>query len=145
MEKQLIYSLEDFDKYMSSKHEKIRRAAIAAAIKIRDNARDSLVRDSTTKYKHHTGDMRNLVQGIQIGKEKNGKIKIHAYGTNRVYDSYKTRFFVGGTVYREQTKKNGKPLAKPYTKGRIKELNTLEKEVQKSGNILNQYVNNAIK
>ena len=54
-----------------------------------------------------------------IGRDQGGSIKIHAMGNKEDYDSYKTRFFIGGTRYRRQTKRKGKPI-KPFTKGFIK-------------------------
>lgn len=141
----LIYSLEEFDKYTDNQTQRIRRAAVAAAFKMRDNVRERLVVDSKTVYKYHTGDMRNQIHAIQIGKEVNGTIKIHALGTKRVYDSYKGRFFVGGTILREDKKVKGKPLAKPRPKGYIKPLNLLDKELPRTEQILKRYINNVIK
>ena len=57
--------------------------------------------------------------------------------------SYKTRFFIGGTKYRRQEKRVGKPI-KPFTKGYIKPTDTLVKVVADSDNILTNYIRKAI-
>lgn len=58
-------------------------------------------------------------------------------------DSYKTRFFVGGTKYRRQEKRLGKAI-KPFTKGYIKPTDSLVKVVKESNPILNNFIRKAI-
>lgn len=138
----LIYDSGDLTHYSDEILQRIDRAIVAAAFRIRDNMRQAFI-SSSSLYKYNTPDYKNLAEGIQIGKISDSKIKIHALGTRDYYDSYKTRFFVGGTIPRTQTKRNGKSI-KPYTKGYIKENNAIEKGMTNAESTLNQYIKNVI-
>ena len=142
MEK-LIHNIEELDTITRDTKQKINKAVVAAAIKIRDMIRASFVNDAQSLYKHHKGNIAHLTSGIMIGKDQGGSIKIHAMGNKTDYGSYKTRFFVGGTRYRKQTKMKGKAI-KPYTKGYIKPTDSLVKVVQQSNPILINYIRKAI-
>lgn len=139
----LIYNTEELESITQETKERINKAIVAAAIRIRDDIRKSFLTDSKSLYKHHIGDISHLISGIMIGKDKGGSIKIHALGNKNDGDSYKTRFFVGGTKYRRQTKKTGQSI-KPFTKGYIKATDSLNKVVDNSEHILNNFVKKAI-
>ena len=64
-------------------------------------------------------------------------------GNKEDTSSYKTRFFIGGTRYRRQTKRNGKPI-KPFTKGFIRATDSLVKVVDSSESILINYIKRAM-
>ena len=142
MEK-LIYNTEDLATYSKETKERINRAVVASAIRIRDSVRTSFISDAKSLYKHHRGNIAHLTSGIMLGKDQGGTIKIHALGNKSDSDSYKTRFFIGGTRYRKQERRLGKPI-KPFTKGYIKPTDTLIKVVEKSDNILTNYIKKAI-
>ena len=142
MEK-LIHNIEELDSLSKETKQRINKAVVAAAIRIRDIIRVSFVNDAKSLYKHHTGNLAHLTSGIMIGKDQDGSIKIHAMGNKSDYDSYKTRFFVGGTRYRKQTKMKGKAI-KPFTKGYIKPTDSLVKVVQQSNPILINFIRKAI-
>ena len=57
--------------------------------------------------------------------------------------SFKTRFFIGGTRYRKQERRLGKPI-KPYSKGYIKATDSLVEVVSASNPILTNYIKHAI-
>ena len=139
----LIYDTDEFTNISNGMLQKVNKAVVAAAIKIRDDIRQTFVSDAKALYKHHTGEIAHLTSGIMIGKDNGGSIKIHALGCNEYYDSYKTRFFIGGTRYRTQKKVNGKPI-KPFTKGYITATDTLNRVVNNSGAILSNYINRAL-
>ncbi len=142
MEK-LIHNIEEFDTLTRETKERINKAVVASAIRIRDIIRATFVNDAGSLYKHHTGNIAHLTSGIMIGKDQGGSIKIHAMGNKSDGDSYKTRFFVGGTRYRKQTKMKGKAI-KPFTKGYIKPTDSLVKVVQQSNPILINFIRKAI-
>lgn len=138
----LIYDSSDLTHYSDEILARIDRAIVAAAFRIRDDMRQAFI-SSSSLYKYNTSDYKNLAEGIQIGKISNSKIKIHALGTRDYYDSYKTRFFVGETIPRTQTKRNGKSI-KPYTKGYIKANNAIDNGMTNAEYTLNQYIKNVI-
>ena len=142
MEK-LIYNTEDLATYSKETKERINRAVVASAIRIRDSVRTSFISDAKSLYKHHRGNIAHLTSGIMIGKDQGGTIKIHALGNKSDSDSYKTRFFIGGTRYRKQERRLGKPI-KPFTKGYIKPTDSLVEVVSASNPILTNYIKKAI-
>lgn len=139
----LIYDTEDLSNASADILKRVDRAVVAAAFKIRDNARSQFKSDANSTYKSHTGDINKFANGIMVGKNNHGSIKIHAMGSRDFYDSYKTRFFVGGTIYRTQTKRNGKNI-KPYTKGYIKSLDTIDKVIGSSQSVLDSYIQHVL-
>ena len=139
----LIYDTADFNNISNETVQKVNRAVVAAAIKIRDEVRETFVSDAQSLYRHHTGNIANLTTGIMIGKDQGGSIKIHALGSREDYESYKTRFFIGGTKYRTQEKVNGVPI-RPFTKGYISPTDTLNRVVNGSGTILSNYINRVL-
>lgn len=142
MEK-LIHNVEEMADYCKDTKERINKAVVASAFQIRDNIRRTFVSDAKSLYKHHKGNIARLTSGIMIGKDQGGSIKVHAMGIRSDTESYKTRFFIGGTKYRRQEKRLGKPI-KPFTKGYIKATNTLVDVVSNSNTILTNYIKKAI-
>lgn len=136
------YSGKDLTTLADEMLEGVDRAVMAAAIHVRDNMKQSFLSGSTL-YKHGTSKYRNLVDGIRVGKLHDGKVRIHALGGRDNYDTYKTRFFVGGTIPRTQTKQNGKNI-KPYTKGYIKANSAIDLGFSGAENILTTFINNVI-
>ena len=143
MGKRIIYDERDLDNIGAELIEGVNRAVVAAAFKIRDDARKHYRADAT-RYKYHTEKSNALAEGIMVGKLRGGTIKIHALGAKSDYHTYKTRFFVGGTKYRVQKKYNGKNI-KPYTKGFISELSSLDKSIASGESTLKEFINNALK
>lgn len=139
----LIYDTADLTNISNQILQKVNRAVVAAAIKVRDDVRQTFVSDAQALYRHHTGDIAHLTTGIMIGKDNGGSIKIHALGSREIYDSYKTRFFIGGTKYRTQEKVNGRNI-RPFTKGYIAPTDTLGRVVNNSGATLSNYINRAL-
>lgn len=90
----LIYDTADFNGINAQTIQKVNRAVVAAAIKIRDDVRQTFVSDAQSLYRHHTGNIENLTTGIMIGKDRGGSIKIHAMGSREDYESFKTRFLL---------------------------------------------------
>ena len=68
MEK-LIYNTEDLATYSKETKERINRAVVASAIRIRDSVRTSFISDAKSLYKHHRGNIAHLTSGIMIGKD----------------------------------------------------------------------------
>lgn len=141
----VIYDTSEMKNFYPELKKKVDRAVVAAAVQIRDRARTLFV-NSQSLYKYRTKNYKKLKEGLMIGKfnPKNSSIKIHALGTNTVENSYKTRFFVGGTVYRKQKKKAGKPI-KPYSKGFIKPNKAIDDSMQHAENYLGRFIKNALK
>lgn len=139
---QKIYDSEDLTKYADKILEKVDKAVLASAYAIRDAARSSFS-SSTSLYKYHSGNLTKLSEGIMVGKLTNSKVKIHSLGSRDFYDSYKTRFYVGGTIPRTQTKRNGKSI-KPYTKGYIRANNAIDIGLTSAGSTLNEYIQNVL-
>lgn len=139
----LIYDTTDLTNASNEILDSIDKALMAAAFTIRDNARSIFKSDAATTYKSHTGNINKLSTGIMVGKNNHGSVKIHAFGSKDDYDSYKTRFFVGGTINRTQTKRHGKNI-KPYTKGYIKAIDTIEKTISNSQPILDTYIQHVL-
>lgn len=68
MEK-LINSIEDLETISKETKERINRAVVASAIRIRDAIRTTLVSDANSLYKYHNGNFAHLTSGIMIGKD----------------------------------------------------------------------------
>lgn len=68
MEK-LIYDTEELDTISNETKERINKAVVAAAIKIRDNIRQTFINDAKSLYKQHRGNIAHLTSGIMIGKD----------------------------------------------------------------------------
>lgn len=141
-ETRLIYSIEDLDKASDEMLRAIDKAVLATAFKLRDDMRSEFTK-SRSQYKYGTSRYDDLAQGIMIGKLQDCHVKIHALGDKNLYDTYKTRFFVGGTIFRKQTKRNSQSI-KPYSKGRIKENDAVQKGMQSAESTLSQYIRHAI-
>lgn len=138
----IIFDEKDLSTYSADMIKNIDRAVLAAAYRLRDNMRQAFVNGSSL-YKYGTPKYKELAKGIEVGKIRDSKVKVHAMGTRAYYDSYKTRFFVGGTVPRTQIKQGGKRI-KPYTKGYIKENDAIEKGLSGGEQLLNTFINNVI-
>lgn len=123
--------------------ENIDRALLAAAFKVRDDARREFIA-SKPQYKYATSDYDKLANGIMIGRLKNSEVKVHALGNNSDQTLWKTRFFVGSTIYRTQNKRRGESLNKPYTKGFIKGNDAIDKAVSQNETTLDIYIHNVL-
>lgn len=121
-------TLEGFDEGAQQITGAVRSGLLQTAIEIRDKAK-SIYKSSGSNLKYGTSNYNNLARGIMLGRfDEQGyiyQIKVHAMGNKNDYDTYKTRFFVGGTVLRVQTKRLGKPI-KPYSKGELKPNNAID-------------------
>lgn len=137
----VIYDSRDLEVASESIKKGIDQAVLATAFKVRDDARAEFL-SSGSLYKKSVGhDYNSLADGIMVGKLNNSTVKVHALGSKEKYNSYKTRFFVGGTTYRTQTaKKSGKP----YTKGFIQSNDALDKSVGNNSTTLTNYINNVL-
>lgn len=141
----VIHDTSGLDGFYPELKKGVDRAVVAAAFNVRDRAR-SMFRGSGSLYKHKTSAYKDLDQGIQVGKfnPTSESIEVHALGTKRIKDTYKTRFFVGGTVYRKQTKVAGKKV-KPYSKGYIKANDVITNVTTQAQSVLKTFIENAIK
>lgn len=142
MGKRLIFSERDLTEASQDILKSIDKAVLAAAFNIRDNMRNSFL-SSFTKYKYGTSEYNSLAEGIMVGKLKDSKVKVHALGSKSKYNTYKTRFFVGGTLYRTQKQVNDKNI-KPYSKGFIKSNDAVKQGLNGADQTLNKYIKNAI-
>lgn len=135
-----IYDIRDLTTASEEILKGIDKAVLATAFKVRDDARASF-KGSSNLYKHsasHSYD--KLAEGIMVGKLRGGQVKVHAMGSKENYNSYKTRFFVGGTTYRQSTSKNGVA----FTKGFIQPNNAIENGVNMNQSTLSNYINNVL-
>ena len=133
-----IYTTEQFEKATLEQLNKIDKALVAAAYKIKENAQNLFV--NNTKYTY----LDRIRDGIMLGRLQNSQIKLHAFGYNDPEKhTYKARFFVGGTQVRVNKKPIGKHK-KPLTKGRIEPLDTIDKATQNGGTILDNYIKRAL-
>lgn len=138
----LIFDERDLTKASAEMLKGVDKAVVAAAFAIRDKMRNQFI-NGASKYKYGTAEYNKLAQGIMVGKLRNSHIKVHALGSKENYNTYKTRFFVGGTQFREQNARLGKSI-KPYSKGFIKANDAVEKGLNNSQSILNNYIKNVI-
>lgn len=130
----LIFDTRDLENASNEILEKVDKALLAAAFKIRDEMRDEF-KKSQSNYKYSTSEYKKMASGIMVGKLNNSQVKIHALG-NRVNDgTWKARFFVGGTTYRKTNKGN---------KGYIKSNDAVDKGLNNAENILNSYIRNTL-
>lgn len=130
----LIFDTRDLENYSDEMVSKIDRAVVAAAFKIRDEIREEF-KKSASQYPNHTEKYNDLAEGIMVGKLKNSQIKVHAMGSNEKPDTFKTRFFVGGTVYRKTNKGN---------KGFIKSNASVDNGLRNAEEILNTFIKNTL-
>lgn len=121
-------TIEGFDENAEQITGAVRSGLLQTAIEVRDKAQ-SIYKSAGSGLKYGTSNYANLARGIMLGKfTEQGyiyQVKVHAMGNKSDYDTYKTRFFVGGTVLRVQTKRLGKPI-KPYSKGELKSNNAID-------------------
>lgn len=130
----LIFDTRDLETLSEEMIEKIDRAVVAAAFKIRNEIREEF-KKSANLYTNHTSKYDELSEGIMVGKLKNSQIKVHAMGSNEKPDTFKTRFFVGGTTYRKNSKGN---------KGFIKSNTAVDKGLSNAESILNSFIKNTL-
>lgn len=130
----LIFDTRDLGELSDEMLNGIDRAVVAAAFKIRDEMRNEFKKGSSM-YKYGTQDYANLASGIMVGKLKNSTIKVHSLGSSDNYNSYKTRFFVGGTTYRKNQRGN---------KGYIKSNDAVDKGLRNAEDILNNFIKNVL-
>lgn len=131
----LIFDTRDLETASQEILEKVDKAVLAAAFKIRDDMRDEF-KKSQTNYKYSTSDYQKMSQGIMVGKLNNSQVKIHALGNRYDDGTWKARFFVGGTTYRKNNRGN---------KGYIKSNEAVDKGLSNAENILNSFIKNTIK
>lgn len=141
MARKAIWDTRDLTQLTQHQLQMVDKAVCATAFRLRDDARSKF---KSSLYKYKTSKYDALAEGIMVGRLRNSQIKVHALGTISNYHSYKTRFFVGGTRYRTQTKKQGQPLSKPYTKGYISGNDALDKAASSMNGVLDKYVSNAL-
>lgn len=134
MGKRIVYNTRDLENASQEVLRGVSRALLAAAFKIRDDMREEF-KKSQGEYKYGTEKYYNLAEGIMVGKLDNGQVKIHALGHNENDGTWKARFFVGGTTYRENNRGN---------KGYIKANSAIDKGMDNAQKILNNYINNVI-
>lgn len=121
---------------------KIDKAILATAFKVRDDARKQFLAYKG-QYKYATTNYNKLAEGIMIGKLDNSSVKVHAFGDNKDPNLWKARFFVGSTVYRTQTKHQGKTI-KPFTKGFIQANDAIDKAIEENKNTLGNFIGNVL-
>lgn len=138
----LIYSERDLTLASDEILEKIDKAVLATAFRVRDNARSEFISNGGN-YKYRTDKYNDLSEGIMVGKLKNDTVKVHAMGSPDKYNTYKTRFFVGGTTHRTQTNRKGKPI-NPSNKGYIKANDSINKGLNGAQETLERYINNVL-
>lgn len=141
--KRLIFEIRNIEESVPELIEQIDKAVLAAAFKIRDDARTHFM-SSKSQYKYATSNYNKLANGIMVGKLTGSSVKVHSLGNKGNNDTWKTRFFVGGTTYRTQTQQEGVRLNKPYTKGFIQDNTALDKAVAQNQNILSEFIGNVI-
>lgn len=134
-----IYETEEIEKYSEQQLAKIDKGLVAAAYAIRDNARSMF--ENNGKYK----GIGCLSEGIMLGRLiKNGgstSITLHGYGYNDTKkQTYKTRFFILGTIERQGKKKDGST----YGKGYIQSLDSIQQAIDQGKGTLQQYLKKAI-
>lgn len=134
-----IRNIEDIEKDLLKE---IDKAVLAAAFKVRDDARKHFL-SSKRQYKYATSEYNRMANGIMIGKLQDSSVKVHALGDNKDPDLWKARFFVGSTTYRTQTKHQGKAI-KPYTKGFIQSNDAIDKAIDENQNTLGQFIGNVL-
>jgi len=130
----LIFDTRDLETLSDEMISKIDRAVVAAAFKIRDEIRGEF-RKSSNLYTNHTEKYDELAEGIMVGRLNNSQIKIHALGSNEKPNTFKTRFFVGGTIYRKNSKGN---------KGFIKSNSAVDNGLTNAESILNSFIKNTL-
>lgn len=94
----------------------LRRGATVMKRDIRNQAKSTGV--AMMKRSEKYAD--RLIDAIRSSKVREGSVTVHIMGT-RAKDSgtFRTRFFEGGTQERFQTTRNGKPLTKKKSIGKI--------------------------
>lgn len=90
-----IYSTKQFEQATLEQLEKINKGFVKAAYKIKEVAQNEFVNNGIyTKLSPLKG-------GIMLGKFENNQVTLHALGyDDKEEQTYKTRFFVGGTTDR---------------------------------------------
>ncbi len=132
--KKLIFDTRDLETASQEVLEKVDKALVAAAFKIRDEMRDEFIK-SQSNYKYSTSEYKKMTQGIMVGRLNNSQIKIHALGNKANDGTWKARFFVGGTTYRKNNRGN---------KGYIKSNEAVDKGLSDAENILNSFIKNTL-
>jgi hypothetical protein len=130
----LIYDTRDLETASQEVLEKVDKALVAAAFKIRDEMRNEFIK-SQSNYKYNTSEYKKMASGIMVGRLNNSQIKIHALGNKSDDGTWKARFFVGGTIYRKNNKGN---------KGYIKPNEAVDNGLINAESILNTFIKNSI-
>lgn len=121
---------------------KVDDAVMAAACRIRDNMKQAF-KSGSSLYKYGTNKYYALAEGLRVNRLNDGKVRIHALGGVDDYHTYKTRFFVGGSIPRTQTKWQGRSI-KPFTKGYIQANDAVDKGFSIAENTLNTYISHVL-
>ena len=130
----LIFDTRDLETASKEILEKVDRALVAAAFKIRDEMRDEFIK-AQSNYKYNTSEYKKMAGGIMVGRLNDSQIKIHALGHKENDSTWKARFFVGGTTYRKNNKGN---------KGYIKSNEAVDSGLNNAENILNSFIKNSL-
>ena len=143
----VIYDSDDLTNISDNILNSVDRAVVAAAFRVRDDARQSFLQGGSN-YKRRTSKYAELSEGIRVKHLNNNEAVV--FSTKGKDPYYKTRFFIGGTIQREQTKRRDKTgkqitLSKPFTKGRIKENNAIDNVLSHAEGYLTNYIKNVIK
>lgn len=130
----LIFDTRDLENASDEMLARIDKAVLAAAFHIRDDMRKEFIK-SKADYEYSTNDYDKLSKGIMVGKLNNSHVKIHALGNVANDGTWKTRFFVGGTIYRKTNTGN---------KGLIKSNSAVDNGLSNADNILNTFIKNTL-
>ena len=65
----LIYNSEGLESYSKETKDRINKAVVASAVRIRDIIRSTFISDASSLYKTHRGNISHLTSGIMIGKD----------------------------------------------------------------------------
>lgn len=135
-----IYKTEEIQNYTEQQLRQIDKGLVAAAFKIRDDARNRF--ENNGRY----NGISKLKDAIMLGKLENSKITLHGFGYNdENKELYKARFFILGTDYRRQTKYKGQSIAKPFTKGFLMKNEVIDKATESAQTLLDKYIETALK
>ena len=137
-----IYDSKDLTTLSDEMLSKVDDAVMAAAIHIRDNMKQAF-NSGSSLYKYGTNEYHSLAEGIRVNRLSDGKVRIHALGGRDQYNTYKTRFFVGGSIPRTQTKWKGRNI-KPYSKGYIRANNAVDIGFADAENTLTTFINHVL-
>ena len=130
----VIYDSRDLETASDEILEKVDKAVLATAFKLRNEIREDFRKD-ITKYKYATQRYYDMAEGIMVGKLRNGYVKIHALGNKQKKPTWKARFFVGGTMVRSNSRGD---------KGLIAYNDAVDDGMRNANAILSTYIKNTL-